>query len=87
MVIIMIFKLLILFLVCAFVVQYARSRHISRVNTSERWGLGVCGGIARHAGVNVEVVRAIAVLAVLLMPVTVVCIYVALGQSLPQSQY
>jgi len=87
MVIIMIFKPLILFLVCAFVVQYARSRNISRVNTSERWGLGVCGGIARHLGVDVMVVRVVTVLAVLLVPVPVVCIYVALGQSLTQSQY
>lgn len=87
MVITMIFKLLILFLVCAFVVQYARSRNVTRVNTTGRWGLGVCGGVARHLGVNVEVVRAVTVLAVLIMPWPVVCVYLALGQGLAQSQY
>lgn len=87
MVITMIFKLLIVFLVCAFAVQYARSRNISRVNTTGRWGLGVCGGVARHLGVNVEVVRAVTVLAVLIMPWPVVCVYLALGQCLAQSHY
>jgi phage shock protein C len=57
---------------------------------SDRWLLGVCGGIAHHYGWNSNLVRLVtAVLAVAIPGISVVpvlIIYIILGAILPESE-